>query len=60
VIEKQSKQSTPFDSREILVIADAVLNALVTLHSRKLIHRDVKSANVFYEIVDGRMNYVLG
>ena len=37
-----------------------MLNALVTLHSKKLIHRDVKSANVFYECLDGKMNYVLG
>lgn len=60
LIEKQAAQKTPFVSREILVIADSVLNALVTLHSRKLIHRDVKSANVFYEVVDGKMTYVLG
>lgn len=61
LIEKQSAQSTLFSSREILVIAESVLNALVTLHSRKLIHRDVKSANVFYEeMVDGTMSYVLG
>lgn len=60
LLELIEKQSEPFGSREILVIADSVLNALVTLHSRKLIHRDVKSANVFYEMIDGKMNYVLG
>lgn len=57
LIENQKSQ---FSSRKILRIADSVLNALVLLHTRNLIHRDVKSANVFYEIVNGKMNYVLG
>lgn len=60
----------PFTARQITNIAYQILSALVVLHSRRLIHRDIKSHNVFYETsvfesekYSGNLNdmiYVLG
>lgn len=51
----------PFTAKEITKIAYQILSALIVLHSRRLIHRDIKSHNVFYEIDKPNENiYVLG
>lgn len=57
----QKRRPLKFNLLFILEISESVLNALVTLHSRKLIHRDVKSVNVFYQCFQGgKFKFVLG
>jgi serine/threonine protein kinase len=55
----KGRNKEPFEFSEILTIAKSVLSALVILHSRKLIHRDVKSANVLYETEGNTRSYYL-
>jgi serine/threonine protein kinase len=59
ITEKRQTQ-TSFSARQIATIAYQILSALVVLHSRRLIHRDIKSMNVFYENSPAEITYILG
>jgi len=62
-IKDRNLHDIPFTIKEIVNIARQIISALVVIHSRKLIHRDIKSANVFYEEIFGEQkttNYILG
>jgi serine/threonine protein kinase len=46
-ILKMQKANQYFEEREIWAIFIQMVRALNVLHSRKILHRDLKSANVF-------------
>ena len=46
-ILKQQKANQLFSEREVWAIFVQMVRALAILHSRKILHRDLKSANVF-------------
>jgi NIMA (never in mitosis gene a)-related kinase len=41
------KAKKPFEEKEIWSVAYCLVKALRSLRSRKIIHRDIKSANIF-------------
>ena len=55
----QSRNHKPFSEKEIVCISCQLLEALATLHSKRLIHRDVKSMNIYYEEGDDK-TFVMG
>ncbi|CAK86643.1 unnamed protein product (macronuclear) [Paramecium tetraurelia] len=46
-IQKYIKTNSQFQEKEILKYAFQILNALKALHQMKVMHRDIKSANIF-------------
>ena len=57
MIEKKKKALSWFEEREIWIMAGQILSGLSVLHERNIIHRDMKSANIFiaaevYKIAD--------
>jgi len=62
-IKDRNLHDIPFTIKEIVDIAHQIISALVVLHIRKLIHRDIKSANILYEEIceeQTTTNYILG
>lgn len=47
LIEKKWKNKKPFKEKEIIEIMSQINNALVFLHSKKIVHWDIKTLNVF-------------
>jgi len=61
IIQDRNLHQLPFTFKAIVGIAYQILSALVVIHSRRLIHRDIKSSNIFYETVfNEKTTYVLG
>lgn len=57
LIERKKKTMSWFEEREIWTMMRQVLDGLAVLHERSIIHRDLKSANIFlssgvYKIAD--------
>jgi NIMA (never in mitosis gene a)-related kinase len=57
VIEKKKKALSWFEEKDIWRMAGQILSGLSVLHERNIIHRDMKSANIFiagevYKIAD--------
>lgn len=60
LIQNQFEQG-PFTEQEVIRMACHVLKALVALHTDRLMHRDVKSSNIYFEEYDSkRTHLVLG
>lgn len=47
IIEKAAKQKTPIPEKEIWRATVHILKGLDVLHSNNILHRDLKSANIF-------------
>jgi NIMA (never in mitosis gene a)-related kinase 1/4/5 len=57
VIERKKKALSWFDEKEVWTMVRQTLSGLSILHERNIIHRDMKSANIFiagdvYKIAD--------
>lgn len=60
IIEEKNKSNSPFGCRQVANIAYQILSAISVLHTRRLIHRDIKSMNIFYERTADDIIYVIG
>lgn len=63
LIEKMKKKNEKFTVKQITMAGFHVIQALNVLHSRRLMHRDIKSSNVLFEGSFKKLddiNYVLG
>ncbi len=47
MIEKKKKTLSWFDEKDIWTMIKQILSGLSILHERNIIHRDMKSANIF-------------